>query len=94
MVQTINHKILDFTDRGEIIGAWAQAQTRGIPSVVAYATRKEYDRKKDIWLRFPAAMMRKVPESMVLRRIAGISGVVGEAEIGDGTIVETTAEVI
>lgn len=99
-MQVSEHIINDFNDRGKIIGAWAQAEFVGQGKIVAYASAAEYRQSnKDVWKRTESAMMRKVPESMVLKRGAGISGLVTHEEIevpetvsnvlGSGEIVDT-----
>ena len=77
------HKIADFQDRGEIIGAWARGEMDGESPVTAYASLKEYDKGTTVWKTYKSAMIKKVPESMVLKRIAGISGLVTEAEVSE-----------
>jgi|GEM_PF-2402730 len=86
------HKIVDFKNRGKVIGAWARAEFEGQDPIVAYASRDEYDTKKNVWIRNPSAMMRKVPEAIVLKRGAGISGLVTEAEVESPHIID--AEVL
>jgi len=86
------HKIVDFKSRGKVIGAWARAEFEGQDPIVVYASRDEYDTKKNVWLRNPSAMMRKVPEAIVLKRGAGISGLVTEAEVESPHIID--AEVL
>lgn len=87
--QNMTHQITNFKDRGEIIGAWARSQMQGEEPVIIYASMTEYDKSKNplggkVWKQYTSSMIRKVAESMVLKRIAGISGLVTEAEI-DGT---------
>ena len=83
VMEVTKHKITDFQDRGEIIGAWARGQMGSETPVTAFAAIKEYDKEKNIWAQYKSAMIKKVAESMVLKRIAGISGLVTEAEISD-----------
>jgi hypothetical protein len=76
------HNITNFMDRGKIIGAWAKATFNGQLPIVAFASADEYKQpSKDVWKRTESAMMRKVPESMVLKRGAGISGLVTHEEM-------------
>jgi len=76
------HEIRDFVDRGKIIGAWAQANFKGQSPIVVYASAAEYKQgNKDVWKKNESAMMRKVPESMALKRGAGISGLVTHEEM-------------
>jgi hypothetical protein len=81
-MQVKEHEIKDFNDRGKIIGAWAKAEFDGQSPIVVYASAAEYKQSnKDVWNRTESAMMRKVPESMALKRGAGISGLVTHEEI-------------
>ena len=88
------HTITDFKDRGEIIGAWARGQMQGQEPVTVFVSLKEYDKGGNIWNRYKSAMIRKVAESMVLKRIAGISGLVTEAEISESKDMILDAEVV
>ena len=91
------HLITDFMDRGEIIGAWACGRMDGQDPVTIFASMKEYDKSKNalggkIWKQYTSSMIRKVAESMVLKRIAGISGLVTEAEIGGTDLITLDGE--
>ena len=91
------HTIADFNDRGKIIGAWAIAKFKGQLPITVFASAAEYfQSSKDVWKRSPAAMMRKVPESIALKRGAGISGLVTteEVEVPDGIVVSGSVEVV
>lgn len=97
--QEMTHQIANFNDRGEIVGAWARGQMRGQEPVIIYASMAEYDKKSQqmggkIWKQYPSSMIRKVAESMVLKRIAGISGLVTEAEIAESKDMMLDAEVV
>ena len=90
------HEIADFNSRGKVIGAWAIAKFEGQLPITVFASASEYfQSNKDVWNRNPAAMMRKVPESIALKRGAGISGLVTteEVDIPDGTTVSGSIEV-
>ena len=93
-MEVTKHVITDFKDRGEIIGAWARGQMKNQEPVTIFASIKEYDKGGNIWQRYKSAMIRKVAESMVLKRIAGISGLVTEAEISDSNTMVLDAEVV
>ena len=91
------HVITDFMDRGEIIGAWACGRMNGQDMVTIFASMKEYDKSSNaaggkIWKQYTSSMIRKVAESMVLKRIAGISGLVTEAEIGGTDLITLDGE--
>ena len=58
------------------------------------STIAEYDKSGNIWQQYKSAMIRKVAESMVLKRIAGISGLVTEAEISESKTMVLDAEVV
>lgn len=90
--QGMTHQISNFKDRGVIIGAWARGKMQGEEPVIIFASMSEYDKSKNpmggkIWKQYPSSMIRKVAESMALKRIAGISGLVTEAEIGGSELV-------
>lgn len=94
IMEVTKHIINDFQDRGEIIGAWARGEMDGETPVTAYASIKEYDKGTNVWKMYKSAMIKKVPESMVLKRIAGISGLVTEAEVSDSQTFVMDAEEI
>ena len=90
------HEITDFNARGDIIGAWAIAKFVGQSPITVFASAADYfQSSKDVWKRTPAAMMRKVPESIALKRGAGISGLVTteEVEVPEGIVVSGGIEV-
>ena len=88
------HEITDFQKRGAIIGAWARGKMDGQDPVTTFVTIAEYDKGGNIWQQYKSAMIRKVAESMVLKRIAGISGLVTEAEISESKTMVLDAEVV
>ena len=91
--QTVTHKIDSFVDRGKIIGAWARAEFDGQTPIIVYASAAEYKQSnKDVWNKNESAMMRKVPESMALKRGAGISGLVTHEEIEVPAMVSAAVE--
>lgn len=81
------HEIVNVADRGRILGAWATAHMEGLDYSLVFVKMSEYDRSKEgpggnVWRKYPSSMIRKVAEAMVLKRIAGISGLVTDAEMG------------
>ena len=87
IMEVSKHEITDFMNRGKIIGAWACGRMNGQDAVTVFASMSEYDKSGNaaggkVWKQYTSSMMRKVAESIVLKRIAGISGLVTEAEIG------------
>lgn len=92
-MQVTEHVINDFNNRGKLIGAWAKAEFNGQLPIVAFASAAEYfQNNKDVWKRTGSAMMRKVPESMVLKRGAGISGLVTREEIDVPKYIESAID--
>ncbi len=92
VMKVSKHVITNFMDRGDIIGAWACGRMDGQDMATIFASMKEYDKSGNskggqVWKQYTSSMMRKVAESMVLKRIAGISGLVTEAEMG-GNLIE------
>ena len=94
MMKVVKHDITNFVDRGDIIGAWARGEMRGQDPVTVFVSIKEYDKGGNIWNRYKSAMIRKVAESMVLKRIAGISGLMTEAEVSESKDMIIDAEVL
>lgn len=97
VMEVSKHNITDFKNRGEIIGAWACGRMNGQDAVTIFASMKEYDKSSNamggkIWKQYTSSMIRKVAESMVLKRIAGISGLVTEAEIGGSKLITLDQE--
>ena len=79
-------------DRGKIIGAYAfgYRDDRKYP-VYIFASFEEYFKKgSPIWVQFGSAMILKVAEAMMLKRLFSISGLVTKEEIAiegdDGSI--------
>lgn len=62
------------TDRGKVVGAWAMVKTLSGDDLSIYCDFKEYDKRTNIWRKYPTAMIRKVAENDVLKRFANISG--------------------
>ena len=70
-------------DRGKIIGAYAfgYRDDRKFP-VYVFASFEEYFKKNSsIWVQFGSAMILKVAEAMMLKRLFSISGLVTKEEI-------------
>lgn len=85
--------------RGEMIGAWATVARKGHDDVFFMAYREEYDKKANVWLSHPHAMMVKCAEGMALRKAFSVSGVLAEGEepkrhnLTDTTDDEATEEI-
>jgi phage recombination protein Bet len=84
-VKNVIHKFNGF-ERGKIRGAWAVAEKEGQRPVYAVVPFDEYYQptksgKKGVWDTHSSAMIKKVAEVDVLKRIAGISGMVTDAEM-------------
>jgi phage recombination protein Bet len=73
-VMNITHKFKQ-NDRGNIIGAYAVLKTTDHDNYVSYVDFKEYDKRNNIWKRYPSAMIRKVAENDVYKRFAKVNGV-------------------
>lgn len=82
-VKNVIHKFNGFLERGEVVGAWAVAEKEGQRPVYAVVPFNEYNSGKSTWKSNPSAMIKKVAESDVLKRIGGISGLVTHEEMGD-----------
>lgn len=82
-VKNVIHKFNGFLERGEVVGAWAVAEKEGQRPVYAVVQFNEYNSGKSTWKSNPSAMIKKVAESDVLKRIGGISGLVTHEEMGD-----------
>lgn len=80
-VKNVIHKFNGF-ERGEVVGAWAVAEKEGQRPVYAVVPFNEYNSGKSTWKSNPSAMIKKVAESDVLKRIGGISGLVTHEEMG------------
>ena len=71
------------TKRGKIAGAWAIAYHKQYRPVCCFVDFDEYNQpSKDVWKKYPSAMIQKVAEAFVLKRQFGISGMVTQEEIG------------
>lgn len=82
-IQDVKHSFSSLTSRGKVVGAWARAEMDGQAPVLITTTMEEYDKKTTVWKQYPAAMIRKTAEAIVLKRVCGISGMVTAAEIAD-----------
>ena len=81
----ICHKILNInpSERGDLIGAWATCRFDGRDDATVFVYLDEYKKMGyDNWKNYPSAMIQKVPESIVMKRQGGISGLVTQEEIG------------
>ena len=72
-VTNITHKFKQ-NDRGNIIGAYAVLKTVNMDNYVSYVNFKEYDKRNNIWKKYPSAMIRKVAENDVYKRFAKTNG--------------------
>jgi len=85
----IDHTIddIDPEKRGTLLGAWATCYYKGRAPATAFVYLKEYMKQGQTnWEKYTAAMIRKVPESIVLKRQGGFSGLVTREEIeGDSS---------
>lgn len=77
---SVDHKF--GAKRGQIIGAWAKCDRKGRSPQIAFVPFSEYRDNKDIWKKYPSAMIQKVAEVFVLKRQFGISGLVTREEMG------------
>lgn len=86
----INHKVesIDPKKRGTLLGAWATCYYKGRAPATTFVYLKEYMKQGQTnWDKYTAAMIRKVPESIVLKRQGGFSGLVTKEEIeGDSAM--------
>jgi phage recombination protein Bet len=88
---TVKHKY-GCKNRGKIIGAYALGyrDDRKYPVYVFAPIEEYYKSSSNTWVQYTSAMMLKVPESMMLKRLISISGLVTKEEIAiekeDGTI--------
>lgn len=73
-VTNIHHKFKQ-NERGKIVGAYAILKTTDHTNLVSYMNFKEYVKNTPVWKSYPSAMIRKVAETDVLKRFAGITGV-------------------
>lgn len=72
-VMNITHKFKQ-NDRGKLIGAYAVLKTTDHDNYVSYCDFREYDKKNNIWRKYPSAMIRKVAENDVYKRFVNING--------------------
>lgn len=70
------------TERGEIVGAWAVAKTKHGNTYEYLPFSESKQANSPVWKKHPTLMMKKVVESVVLKRVAGISGLVTSEEMG------------
>ena len=74
---------IDPTDRGDLLGAWATCRFKDRDDATVFVYLSEYKKMgHDNWKNYESAMIRKVAESIVLKRQGGISGLVTKEEIG------------
>ena len=76
-------------DRGKIIGAYALGyrDDRKMP-IYTFAPYLEYKKNSNTWNQYPSAMILKVSEAMMLKRLFSISGLVTREEIDEGEIID------
>lgn len=70
----VHHK-LSHKDRGRILGAYAVLKTTTDEDLCSYVDFKEYSQPREIWKKYPSAMIRKVAENDVYKRFVDINGV-------------------
>lgn len=91
----IDHQIknIDPEERGELLGAWATCYYKGRASATVFVYLDEYMKiGQSNWDKYTGAMIRKVPESIVLKRQGGFSGLVTIEEIeGDTSAPQITS---
>lgn len=97
---SVKHK-LNVKDPGAIIGAWAKAEKEGQKPVVCFVKFSEYAKPAtdsyggvSIWGQYPSAMIQKVAEAFVLKRLYGISGLVTREELDDAEPTKTPIAVV
>lgn len=81
----IHHKInsIQIEERGELIGAWATCYFKDRVPATVFVYLDEYKKMGyKNWDKYTSAMIRKVAESIVLKRQGGFSGLVTEEEVG------------
>ena len=70
-------------DRGALKGAYAVLQSKdGSEDLTYYANFREYNKGTATWKSYPTSMICKCAETFVLKRFAGISGMVTAEEMG------------
>jgi phage recombination protein Bet len=77
----------DCKNRGAIIGAYALGyrNDRKYP-IYVFAHLSEYKKNSNVWQQYTSAMILKVAEAMMLKRLFSISGLVTKEEIDEGNI--------
>jgi len=91
-VKNVTHNFNGF-NRGKLVGAWAVAEKEGQRPVYAVMPFEEYNTGESTWKSKPSAMIKKVAEADVLKRIGGISGLVTHEEMtGDAPVLPAMAE--
>ena len=91
------HSTILRNDKGGIVGATAEAWKKGSERSykIEVDFKEYYNDKNDLWGKFPGAMIRKVAESIVLKRICGIDLVSDvELEKNGGSIVRISDIVV
>jgi len=73
-------------EAGKILGAWARSSRTGCIDTVELVNWKDYYKsfagKISMWDKFGTAMIKKVAESIALKKQYGISGIVSKEEMG------------
>ena len=69
----LTHKF-KHNDRGKVAGAYAVLKTKDHNNLAVYVDFKEYDKRNNIWKKYPSAMIRKVAENDVYKRFVNING--------------------
>jgi len=72
-IVSIKHKFSQ-KDRGQLVGAYAYLKTTDGEDLYVYVNFREYDRRNNIWKKYPSAMIRKVAENDVYKRFVNING--------------------
>lgn len=79
--KTVQHKIVSFANRGELIGAWAICERKDKKEpAIEYVENATYNKGHNTWLSHPDEMLRKVAEDHVLDQLFLINGVYSESE--------------
>ena len=73
-------------EAGKIVGGWARASRKDCIDTVEVVNWKDYYKtfagKVSMWDKFGSAMIKKVAESIALKKQYGISGLVSQEEVG------------
>ncbi|MBK9723408.1 MAG: recombinase RecT [Saprospiraceae bacterium] len=75
-----NKHLINFKNRGKIIGAYAIVFRKSGEPTISYVEFKSYDKGQSAWKTHPAAMIKKVAETNALKLAFSISGVQSEHE--------------